>query len=70
MPPGLERVGIFAGVSAAAAAMLWWGRLPGPWRRALAVLPSGLGVLFLVGALRAEGHREAATMAVVVLGPA
>jgi len=61
---------IFAGVSAAAAAMLWWGRLPGPWRRALAVLTSGLGVLFLVGALRAEGHREAATMAVVVLGPA
>lgn len=61
---------IFAGVSAVAAALLWWGRLPGPGRRALAVLTSGLGVLFLVGALRAEGHREAATMAVVVLGPA
>jgi len=61
---------IFTGVSAAAAAMLWWGRLPGPWRRALAVLTSGIGVLFLVGALRAEGHREAATMAVIVLGPA
>jgi hypothetical protein len=66
----LDRVVIFAEVSAAAAALLWWGRLPGPWRRALAVLTSGLGVLFLVGALRAEGHREAATMAVVVLGPA
>ena len=61
---------IFAEVSAVAAALLWWGRLPGPWRRALAVLTSGLGVLFLVGALRAEGHRESATMAVVVLGPA
>ncbi|HVD77740.1 MAG TPA: hypothetical protein VNH43_09025 [Vicinamibacteria bacterium] len=70
MPPGLERVVIFAEVSAVAAALLWWGRLPGPWRRALAVLTSGLGVLFLVGALRAEGHRESATMAVVVLGPA
>jgi hypothetical protein len=66
----LDRVVIFVEVSAVAAALLWWGRLPGPWRRALAVLTSGLGVLFLVGALRAEGHREAATMAVVVLGPA
>jgi hypothetical protein len=61
---------IFAAASAVAAALLWWGRLPGPWRRALAVLTSGIGVLFLVGALRAEGHREAATMAVIVLGPA
>jgi len=61
---------MFAGVSAVAGAMLWWGRLPGPWRRALAVLTSGLGVLFLVSALRAEGHREAATTAVVILGPA
>ncbi|HEY2941659.1 MAG TPA: hypothetical protein VGN09_04420 [Vicinamibacteria bacterium] len=70
MPPALERVVIFAAASAVAAALLWWGRLPGPWRRALAVLTSGIGVLFLVGALRAEGHREAATMAVIVLGPA
>jgi hypothetical protein len=61
---------MFTGVSIAAAAMLWWGRLPGPWRRALALLMSVLGVLFLVSALRAEGHREAATTAVVILGPA
>jgi hypothetical protein len=61
---------IFAGVSVTAATMLWWGRLSGPWRRALAVITSGLGVLFLVWALRAEGHREAATTAVVILGPA
>jgi hypothetical protein len=60
---------MFAGVSAAAAAMLWWGRLPGPWRRGLALLTSGLGVLFLVWALSAEGHREATTTAVVVVGP-
>ena len=70
MPTLLERLVTFAEASAAAAAMLWWGRLPGPWRRGLAVLTSGLGVLFLVGALSAEGHREAATTAVVVLGPA
>ena len=70
VPPVLERLAMFAGVSAVAGAMLWWGRLPGPWRRALAVLTSGLGVLFLVSALRAEGHREAATTAVVILGPA
>jgi len=61
---------MFTGVSIAAATMLWWGRLPGPWRRALALLMSVLGVLFLVSALRAEGHREAATTAVVILGPA
>ena len=36
----------------------------------MAVLTSGLGVLFLVWALRAEGHREAATTAVVIVGPA
>jgi len=70
VPPGLERVAILAGVSSIAAVILWWGRLPGPWRRALAVLTSGLGVLFLVWALRAEGRREAATTAVVILGPA
>ena len=67
---GLERIVMFTGVSIAAATMLWWGRLPGPWRRALALLMSVLGVLFLVSALRAEGHREAATTAVVILGPA
>jgi hypothetical protein len=70
VPPVLERLAMFAGVSAVAGAMLWWGRLSGRWRRALAVLTSGLGVLFLVSALRAEGHREAATTAVVILGPA
>jgi hypothetical protein len=57
-------------VSAVAAAMLWWGRMPGTWRRTLAVLTSGLGVLFLISALQAEGRREAATTAVVILGPA
>jgi len=60
---------MFVGASTAAAAVLWWGRLPGPWRRALALLTSALGVLFLVLALRAEGHREAYTTAVVLLGP-
>ena len=66
----LDRIVTLAGVSAAAAAVLWWGRLPGPWRRGLALLTSALGVLFLLWALRAEGHREASTTAVVILGPA
>lgn len=70
VPPALERLATFAIVSAVAAAMLWWGHLPGIWRRGLAVLTSGLGVLFLVSALQAEGRREAATTAVVILGPA
>lgn len=69
VPSALERVLILVVVSAVAAAMLWWGRLPGPWRRALAVVTSGLGVLFLVLALGAEGHREASTTAEVILGP-
>jgi hypothetical protein len=69
VPSLLERIATLAGVSAVAAAILWWGSLPGSWRRGLAVLSSGLGVLFLVAALRTEGHREAATTAVVILGP-
>jgi hypothetical protein len=69
MSPAVERLLTLVVVSAVAAAMLWWGRMPGMWRRGLAVLTSGLGVLFLVSALQAEGHREAATTAVVILGP-
>ena len=69
VPSLLERIAILTGVSAAAAAVLWWGRLPGTWRRGLALLTSVLGLLFLVAALRTEGHREAATTAVVILGP-
>jgi hypothetical protein len=70
VPSLLERIATFAGVSAIAAAILWWGTLPGYWRRAFAVMTSALGVLFLVAALRAEGHREAPATAVVILGPA
>jgi len=70
MPPVVAWLAMLAGVSAVAGAMLWWGRLPGTWRRVLAVLTSALGVLFLVSALRAEGQQEAATTAVVILGPA
>lgn len=55
-------------VWAAAAALLFWSRLPGPWRRALAVLASTAGVVFLFLAMRTEGLREAPTLSAFLLG--
>lgn len=57
-----------AGLWLVASAMLWWGRLPGPWRRLLAILTSAAGLGFLVLAMRTEGLRESPTMAVFLLG--
>src|SRR5688572_24986744 len=51
-----------------AAALLTWGRLPGPRRRAISLAMSAVGVLFLVFALGAEGHREAETTAQFLIG--
>jgi hypothetical protein len=48
----------------------WWPRLPGAWRRRLAVATSALGIVFLVAALEAEGLRESALTSVVLVGPA
>jgi hypothetical protein len=52
-----------------AGVLLWWGRLPGPWRRSLALLTSGAGIVFLVVGMRSEGVREAATTAAFLIGP-
>jgi hypothetical protein len=49
--------------------LLWWGRLPGPWRRSTALLTSAAGILFLVLAVRSEGVREATTTATFLMGP-
>ena len=57
-----------AAVWVAAAALLWWGHLPGSWRRSLALLTSGLGLYFLVQAVGTEGVREAPTLRVFLLG--
>jgi hypothetical protein len=55
-------------VAATAAALLSWGRLPAHRRRALSLALSAMGVLSLVFALGAEGHREAETTAQFLLG--
>jgi hypothetical protein len=49
--------------------LLWWGWLPGPLRRALALLTSAAGIFFLVCALRSEGVRETTTTVAFLMGP-
>src|SRR5688500_12143767 len=50
-------------VWAVAAAFLWWGRLPGEWRRGIALGTSAIGVVMLMLALNTQGQREAPTTA-------
>lgn len=52
-----------------AAAFLWWGRLPGGWRRAIALLASGGGLAALLVAINSEGVRESATVGFVLATP-
>ncbi|HEY5907206.1 MAG TPA: hypothetical protein VIZ31_04140 [Vicinamibacteria bacterium] len=48
-------------VWAAAALLLWWGRLDGDWRRRIALASSAVGLIMLMLALNTEGRREAPT---------
>jgi hypothetical protein len=68
VPPPLTRILSVLAVWAAAAVLLGWGHLPGPWRRGLAVLASALGLLCLILAVNTEGLRESPTMAAFLLG--
>lgn len=68
MPGALQRVAIVAVVWAVAALVLWWGRLPAPGRRTLALLTSAAGLVFLMLAINTEGIRESPTVAVFLLG--
>lgn len=68
LPAVLRAVPAAIVVTAVAAALLSWGRLPAPRRRALSLAMSAVGVLFLVLALGAEGHREAETTAQFLIG--
>ena len=52
---------------AAAAVLLWWGRLDGDWRRRIALASSAVGLIMLMLALNTEGHREAPTTAEFLL---
>lgn len=51
----------------AAAMLLWWGRLPGESRRAIALASSAVGLIMLMLALNTEGQREAPTTAEFLL---
>jgi hypothetical protein len=64
----LDRAPLVLGAWAVAAALLWWARLPGPWRRALAIVTSAAGLVFLILALNTQGLRESATTAVFLVG--
>lgn len=68
MPAILGRVAMVLGIWAAAGALLWWGRLPGAWRRALALVTSAAGLVFLIHALGTTGQRESSTTAVFLVG--
>jgi hypothetical protein len=68
MPALITRALCMLGIWAIAATLLWWTRLPGTWRRALALLSSALGVVFLVAAVSSEGLRESQTTAVFLMG--
>jgi hypothetical protein len=62
------RVASVAAVWAFATALLFWGRLPGRWRRTLAVLTNAAGLLFLILAVTSEGLRESPTVTAFLLG--
>lgn len=68
MPSPLARVATIAAVWIAGAVLLAWGRLPGAWRRTLAVLTSAVGLLSLIFAVNTEGLRESPTVAAFLLG--
>ena len=64
----LGRFGTVLAVWATAAALLYWPRLSGPWRRTLALATSAAGLVFLILALSSQGLRESASTAVFLMG--
>lgn len=56
------------GVWAVASALLWWPQMREPWRRTLALVASGSGLVFLIHALGSHGLREAPTTTAYLLG--
>jgi hypothetical protein len=55
-------------VWAVAAALLFWPQMPGRWRRALALVASAAGMVFLIFAATTEGLRETPTVSVFLMG--
>lgn len=67
MPGSLSRVFAAPLFWGAAAMLLWWGRMPGETRRAIALASSAVGLIMLMLALNTEGQREAPTTAEFLL---
>lgn len=67
MPGTFTRVMAAPLVWAAAAVLLWWGRLGGEARRGIALASSAVGLIMLMLALNTEGQREAPTTAEFLL---
>jgi hypothetical protein len=67
MPGAFERTMAAPLFCAAAAVLLWWGRLSGEWRRSIALASSAVGLILLMLALNTEGQREAPTTAEFML---
>lgn len=67
MPGIFSRVMAAPLVWAAAAVLLWWGRLGGEARRGIALASSAVGLVMLMLALNTEGQREAPTTAEFLL---
>jgi len=61
MPGILSRMMAAPLIWAAAAVLLWWGRLAGESRRRIALASSAVGLIMLMLALNTEGQREAPT---------
>jgi len=62
------RIPTLVGVLLLSATLLFWARLPGSWRRGLAIGLSALGLLFLIAAMGTEGLSESWTVRRVVPG--
>jgi hypothetical protein len=67
MPGTLSRMFAAPLFWAAAAVLLWWGRLGGEARRGIALGSSAVGLIMLMLALNTEGQREAPTTAEFLL---
>lgn len=67
MPGVLSRTMAASLTCAAAAMLLWWGRLAGESRRRIALASSAVGLVMLMLALNTEGQREAPTTAEFLL---
>jgi hypothetical protein len=68
VPEALTWVASTVAVWLVAGAVLAWARLPGRWRRRMALLASLAGLAFLIAAVNSEGIHEASATGVFLIG--